>query len=304
MKHYQKLYRFFFVLLFPMVILISCGEGTDTQCKGNIFEGDFVISSQEALNELSGYNEVTGNVSIMGPVDGGMDLSYLQCLTRVGGNLKISHTDQIDISALKNLTSVGGDLVISSNALLTSVDLPALSAVGGSLWIEYNVSLCYDKAFNLRDQVLKRGGIGQAVALGGNRHCDGESIDKNDADLLPLKILPEDSVLIRIGYLEIDNYTLRLNSVVLLPSLDHPWLAEDYEDVDFYEIAYFPQGTSLLEIVVDAVDSGNDSKFIEIDFAAYGSGREKRKNKKGFSFLILGEYVVDNIITLRIYIEQ
>jgi len=103
-----------------------------------VWEGDYSIESQDDLDNLSGYVEVTGSLSIR-------HIRYLyglELLTSVGGSLDIADNDSLtSLSGLDNFSSVG-HLSIRNNASLTSLSsLKNLTGVVNNLRIKYNDAL-------------------------------------------------------------------------------------------------------------------------------------------------------------------
>ena len=76
-----------------------------------------------------------------------------------------------NLSSLENITSVGGDLGISSNATLTFLGMAGLQRIDGNFSIHYNLLLCTSLAEELRDQVLAVGGIGGTRTIRDNKTC-------------------------------------------------------------------------------------------------------------------------------------
>jgi hypothetical protein len=77
-------------------------------------------------------------------------LEGLECLTHIGGNLRIADNDSLtSLAGLENLKTVAANLVIVRNQ-----------------------SLCKSLGEALRDQVLDAGGIGgTTMILGNDRGC-------------------------------------------------------------------------------------------------------------------------------------
>jgi hypothetical protein len=89
-----------------------------------VYDGDFAASDAARLEELRGFDEVTGSVTLTGAID---DLSALECLTRVGRDLELSSLRVRSLRGLEALQHVEGSLIVER--LDSLVDLRALSAV-------------------------------------------------------------------------------------------------------------------------------------------------------------------------------
>lgn len=103
--------------------------------------GNFTIEGEAQLEAIGGYVEITGSLRISSASL--TQLSRLDCLERVGGDLQLTWNDALeDLGALAGLTSVGGDLLIRHNAQLESfAGLDQAVGEGGALVIEANASL-------------------------------------------------------------------------------------------------------------------------------------------------------------------
>jgi hypothetical protein len=141
--------------------------------QAQVWVGDYVILNSNDMNALSGFTEVSGNLTIgsrpydstpgttfenltglesLTSVGGDLyiadnlsltSLSGLDNLNSVGGNFQIQTNYQlISLSGLEKLTSVDSYMRISSNYLLTSLSgLEKLTSVGGFLDISSNGDL-------------------------------------------------------------------------------------------------------------------------------------------------------------------
>ncbi|MBT8341241.1 MAG: hypothetical protein HKP58_10285 [Desulfatitalea sp.] len=125
-------------------------------CAGLVWEGDYTISEPLDVDQISGYSEITGNLTIAG--DDIENLDGLECLNAVGGNLDIGvfrfggmidNPLLTDINGLENLTSVGGYFNIATNTVLESLEgLNSLESIGKHLYILSNSSLEKINGFN------------------------------------------------------------------------------------------------------------------------------------------------------------
>ncbi len=118
---------------------------TETLCSpsAGIFDGNLILTSQEAIDTFN-YTVITGNLTINDGKTGNIiNLSALEFLTDIGGNLSIQFNDSLtSLSGLDALTNIGGGLNIGANPTLSSLSgLDFLTSVGGRLLISYNASL-------------------------------------------------------------------------------------------------------------------------------------------------------------------
>lgn len=144
------------------LVLAACGGGEPAPRRPlAACQGDWIVTSQEDLEEVAACGAVGGDVTIRGAAD--LDLAALTPLQEVGGDLVIGPTFDLDVVAVEGLRRVDGALRIVSNGLATGVflprlehagsvevagnvaiaglSMPALRAVGGDLIIEDNPGL-------------------------------------------------------------------------------------------------------------------------------------------------------------------
>ncbi len=105
-----------------------------------VWEGDYFINNLSALEIISGYVKITGNLAIQSDLT---SLSGLENLTSIDGALHLEHNAGLtSLAGLDHLTSVGGDLGISYNAALTSlIGLEKITSLDGDLYIANNNAL-------------------------------------------------------------------------------------------------------------------------------------------------------------------
>lgn len=104
--------------------LPACGGDDDIVCEDLAFQGDHIGAG---VDDLTGYSEVRGDLRIL-QVD---DLSVLQCLTRVAGDLTIIDNPQLaDLTGLEALDEIVGAMFIQNNPALTALDGLELSVFG------------------------------------------------------------------------------------------------------------------------------------------------------------------------------
>jgi len=99
-------------------------------CAARVYDGDFVVNDQESLDELIGYGEVRGDVTITRT--NLVALTGRSCLHRIDGDLRIWSNQALrQMPALASLTELGGDLSIRRNALESLDALENLRLSGG-----------------------------------------------------------------------------------------------------------------------------------------------------------------------------
>ena len=112
-----------------MVLAQSCLPG------GITFTSQVQVDSFQV--NYPGCVEIEGSVFILG---GGItNLSGLNQLEIIGGDLRIGSSGLLDLQGLNNLTHISGSLQVHGNDLLKKLDgLESLDEVGGGLAIKYN----------------------------------------------------------------------------------------------------------------------------------------------------------------------
>lgn len=144
------------------LLLAACGGAEPAPRRPDrACQGDWIVTSQEDVEQVAACGAVGGDVTIRGAGD--LDLAALTPLAEIGGDLVIGPTFDLDVVAVEGLRRVGGALRIVSNGLATGVflprlehagsvevagnvaiaglSMPALRAVGGDLIIEDNPGL-------------------------------------------------------------------------------------------------------------------------------------------------------------------
>jgi hypothetical protein len=164
---------------------------TDTGpvCDKGTWVGNCYISSAAALEELSGYTEVSDNLQIANTLL--TSLSGLECLAIVGAEFAIYDNDNLtSLNGLGGLTAVYEDMEIHHNDALTDLDdLSSLSSLGGLL-IYHNNSLgnldglneVSHLSFNLK--VNDNGLLLDIDGLSGITSIEGD-LEIRDNDILP-----------------------------------------------------------------------------------------------------------------------
>ncbi|WP_339701528.1 hypothetical protein [uncultured Marixanthomonas sp.] len=103
-----------------------------------VYEGDVWLAIQEQVDAFAAneYTQITGNLKIGLVLNNEIhDLSSLQTLTKIDGNLNISRNYFLpNLNGLNNLNHVGGNLFINSNDLLINIEaLDQLTTINGDL---------------------------------------------------------------------------------------------------------------------------------------------------------------------------
>lgn len=96
------------------------------QCNGN-----FTINSQEELDAFmdNGCTNINGYLLISG--SGFTNLSGLENLTSIGGDLRIyACSNLVNLAGLENLNFIGGAIEIKKNTALSQIQLPQLNSLG------------------------------------------------------------------------------------------------------------------------------------------------------------------------------
>jgi hypothetical protein len=114
-----------------------------------------------SLDSISGYVEVTGDLSVLlSPLE---DLTGLECLTLVGGELVVLNNNSLtSLEGLNNLVTIEDTLSITSNPILPNLDgLGSLTEINGvgDFWVWNNGSLPYCEICELLDQLTSGPGI-------------------------------------------------------------------------------------------------------------------------------------------------
>jgi len=127
-----------------------------------VWQGDYSIETLEDMDNLRGYSEVTGNLSIS--YTSLTNLKGLVCLTVVGGNLEIESNHALtSLEGLENLTSVAGDLEISDSLWLMNLEgLNNLTSIGGNLVITAHVRM------ESLEGLENLASVGWSLAIAGN----------------------------------------------------------------------------------------------------------------------------------------
>lgn len=120
------------------------------------------VTNSAQLNVFSGVNVVTGDLYIVG-VTGLTDLSVLERLVEVEGNLFIQDNPALTNATLPNLTRIGGALGVDGNTPLTELSLPAIDRIESKLYVTRNPDLLQSKIDTIVTTTQGAEGIGGAV---------------------------------------------------------------------------------------------------------------------------------------------
>ena len=123
--------------ILSIAILVTLPSWASAQ----IFNGDLTLSTQAQVDAFN-YTEVTGWLTIGSSLSDINSLQPLSKLTKVGGDLRINHNDQLqDLQGLENLINIEDGFYIENNASLTSLQGLKNLTTTGWFQIENNASL-------------------------------------------------------------------------------------------------------------------------------------------------------------------
>ncbi|MCH9680851.1 MAG: hypothetical protein K0V04_05410 [Deltaproteobacteria bacterium] len=124
-------------------------EGPDCTGVDGVLEGSVTIEEGgDSIAVLQGIVEVTGSVHILSTDV--VDLSFMECLETVGGDVTIFGNEQlVNVDGLWSLSSVGTHFIFSSNNALTDFDgLPNVVEVPDNLVMRNNAALVQVSGFH------------------------------------------------------------------------------------------------------------------------------------------------------------
>jgi len=111
------------LFLFTVFLVTSFGSIAQTCVPGDVY-----FFNQAAIdNFVATYSGTCDTVDGLIRITGGTDLSGLNFLTTITGNLDISGYDGVSLNGLQNISTLGGALSLSNNYQLT--DISALSSI-------------------------------------------------------------------------------------------------------------------------------------------------------------------------------
>lgn len=97
------------------------------------------------------------------------DLTGLENLTTVSGQVRIEDGNLLNLGGLENLTTITGGLTVEQNeALATLAGLDDLQTLGGSLRIRFNDTLLQCEAEAFRDDLINNHGYTGSANISGN----------------------------------------------------------------------------------------------------------------------------------------
>lgn len=135
--------------------------------------GDVTVTTQQEVNDLWSCQHITGNLTIDdGPGSDIIDLSPLDGVLMVDGNIVIQNLDMTSISPLNGLTALGGSITFQNNASATGISgFASLAHIPGDLTVTNNAMLTYLHGFTILDK------IGTDSTLGAFTISDNPAID-------------------------------------------------------------------------------------------------------------------------------
>ncbi len=125
------------IILIPLIIILmlsvgACGEedfSNSSECVGDVWAGDFVLTDQDDVAEIAKYVAVTGNFYVK---DSEFVNVHLLKLCEIGGDVVFDNSKFLaDFSAPK-LLSIGGNIALNGNVPST-VNLSKVSNIGGNI---------------------------------------------------------------------------------------------------------------------------------------------------------------------------
>jgi hypothetical protein len=106
-----------------------------------VFEGDYVITSEDSLNAASSFTEITGSLSFSPRAAPDVADLFLPGLERIGGSLTADLSSTMVRIDLPRLASIAGDLLVTGNVALTEVSFQSLDSIDGNLRVTNNPEL-------------------------------------------------------------------------------------------------------------------------------------------------------------------
>lgn len=297
-------------VLFSLVFLGACGDEGQAVRPGTVWNGDVLADTQAKVDAMAGYMMIDGDlvVSSYSVDDPVVSLGPLASLDMISGNLSIYGNEELlDLTGLDALTRIGGDLFLSFNVSLTDMAMPALGRIGGRLRVGDNAVLCASRAVAFREQLRGREGVGDYVDFSDCMVCGDDQIDDDDLDFLPaFSVLESETIGVRVIHDAAVDYHLSLDGNTLQPVEDHLWADEN---TDFFHIT-IPAGQSFLALtpvdrVIDQIIKDGDmySSDMVIDVFALGVDYPyaTRSSKESWA-LIFGETLdSDRVFRIRFY---
>lgn len=118
-----------------------CSSPPEPLEEPGVFEGDYVITSEDSLNAASTFSEITGSLSLAPRAAADVTDLFLPGLERIGGSLAADLSSSLVRIDVPRLRSVAGDLLVTGNVALTEVSFQSLDSIGGNLRVRDNPEL-------------------------------------------------------------------------------------------------------------------------------------------------------------------
>lgn len=126
--------------------------------------GNVTLTTQQEVNDLWSCTHITGNLTIDdGAGTSITDLSPLNNLTTIDGNVLIQHLDVLNINGLNGVTSVGGTISFINNTSTGISGFSALTHIPGDLIIQDNSNLNFVHGFVSLDKIGTDENVGEFI---------------------------------------------------------------------------------------------------------------------------------------------
>lgn len=126
--------------------------------------GDVTLTTQQEVNDLWSCTHITGNLTIDdGAGTSITDLSPLNNLTTIDGNVLIQHLDVLNINGLNGVTSVGGTISFINNTSTGISGFSSLTHIPGDLIIQDNSNLNFVHGFVSLDKIGTDENVGEFI---------------------------------------------------------------------------------------------------------------------------------------------
>lgn len=126
--------------------------------------GDVTLTTQQEVNDLWSCTHITGNLTIDDGVTSSItDLSPLNNLTTIDGNVLFQQLDVYNIDALNGVTSVGGTISFINNTSTGISGFSSLPHIPGDLIIQDNSNLNFVHGFVSLDKIGTDENVGEFI---------------------------------------------------------------------------------------------------------------------------------------------
>lgn len=126
--------------------------------------GDVTLTTQQEVNDLWNCTHITGNLTIDDGVTSSItDLSPLNNLTTIDGNVLIQQLDLYNIDALNGVTSVGGTISFINNTSTGISGFSSLTHIPGDLIVQDNSNLNFVYGFVSLDKIGTDENVGEFI---------------------------------------------------------------------------------------------------------------------------------------------